>query len=235
MSNVKNNIAAQETRRKLLQAAGEVFAEKGMHAATTKEITDRAGVNIAAINYHFRDKAELYVEVIRRIEHEAVAIIPRPESLTGDAETRLRQYILHLVTTMLGRGQAAWERVLMARELAWPSPAMQSLISNVGRPLGQVLSEIIAELTGRSPKSEVVGYLAANVIGQCVYFLQHQSQLDNLFPQIKGEPKPERIAEYIAGFSLAGIRAFAEDGPHAPSGAKREKSSIGVRRGRAST
>ena len=59
MANVKNNAAAQETRRRLLAAAGEVFAEAGFHAATVKVITDRAGASVAAVNYHFRDKAEL--------------------------------------------------------------------------------------------------------------------------------------------------------------------------------
>ena len=55
----------QETRNRLLNAAGEVFAEKGFKSATVRAICDRAGANIAAVNYHFGDKEHLYSEVLR--------------------------------------------------------------------------------------------------------------------------------------------------------------------------
>ena len=55
----------EETRWRVLQAAMEVFAEVGYHAATTRAICARAQVNLASIHYHFGDKAELYREVFR--------------------------------------------------------------------------------------------------------------------------------------------------------------------------
>ena len=57
--------AQEETRWRLLQAAAEVFAEVGYHAATTREICRRANVNLASIHYYYGDKAELYREVFR--------------------------------------------------------------------------------------------------------------------------------------------------------------------------
>lgn len=211
MANVKNNLAAQDTRRRLLQAAGEVFAEKGLPSSTIKEITERAGANIAAINYHFRDKNELYAEVIRRIEIEAAVLIPSPDSLSGDARARFRQFVRHVTLAMLGRDQPAWERVILARELSWPSPAMRSLLNNVAGPLHRMLAEIVAELMGCSPTSEKVAHVSASTLGQCVYYLQHRSQLQNLFPQFKSDPTAETIANHIADFSLAGVMALAEN------------------------
>src|ERR1700733_7975250 len=53
------------TRARLLDAAGQVFAETGYQAATVRQICAQAGVNIALVNYHFGDKLELYTEVLR--------------------------------------------------------------------------------------------------------------------------------------------------------------------------
>lgn len=57
--------AQEETRWRVLQAATEVFAEVGYHAAATREICKRAEVNLASIHYYYGDKAELYREMFR--------------------------------------------------------------------------------------------------------------------------------------------------------------------------
>src|SRR5208337_1816147 len=54
-----------ETRQRLLEAAGELFAEKGFRLAGTREICRKAGTDIAAIHYHFGNKENLYEAVLR--------------------------------------------------------------------------------------------------------------------------------------------------------------------------
>ena len=64
-------VSEERTRDKILSAAGEVFAEQGFEGATIRAITERAGVNVAAVNYHFRDKAELYTRIwLRSPKHQ---------------------------------------------------------------------------------------------------------------------------------------------------------------------
>ena len=58
-----------ETKRKIIEAAEVEFAENGYGGAAVLEITARAEVNVAAINYHFGNKESLYKEMVRnRIE-----------------------------------------------------------------------------------------------------------------------------------------------------------------------
>ena len=52
------------TRSAVLDAAGEVFADRGYEQATIRDICRRAGANIAGVSYHFGDKKALYIEVI---------------------------------------------------------------------------------------------------------------------------------------------------------------------------
>ena len=54
-----------DPRQRLLETAGQIFAEKGFDGATVREICRRAGVNIAAVNYYFRDKERLYIEAVK--------------------------------------------------------------------------------------------------------------------------------------------------------------------------
>lgn len=55
-----------ETKEKILEAAETLFAEKGFDGASVREIAKRADVNLAAINYHFQNKQNLYLEVYKR-------------------------------------------------------------------------------------------------------------------------------------------------------------------------
>jgi AcrR family transcriptional regulator len=58
------------TRRALLGAAREMFAERGYHGAAAEEIVRRAGVTRGAMYHHFEDKRELFRAVVEEIETE---------------------------------------------------------------------------------------------------------------------------------------------------------------------
>ncbi len=55
------------TKEKILQAAEELFAEKGFEGARTRDIAERAGVNISTLHFHWKSKEELYHAVYRRL------------------------------------------------------------------------------------------------------------------------------------------------------------------------
>ena len=62
-------MAKPETKDQILDAAEDLFAEQGFAATSLRQLTARAGVNLAAVNYHFGSKDELAKAVLqRRIE-----------------------------------------------------------------------------------------------------------------------------------------------------------------------
>jgi len=65
MINVVNN-QSENTVYQILNSAEELFAVKGFNATSMRAITDKANVNLAAVNYHFGSKDNLIFEVIKR-------------------------------------------------------------------------------------------------------------------------------------------------------------------------
>src|SRR5947207_15940138 len=95
----------EKTRCRLLEAAGQVFAEKGYVAASVGEITERAEANRAAINYHFRSKDQLYVEAVRYAAESCTRRAPMPIWAEGvPAEVRLKDFIRAFLSRFLGHG-----------------------------------------------------------------------------------------------------------------------------------
>ncbi len=59
-----------QAKERLLDAATELFARKGFHGTSTREITEQAGTNLSGLYFHWQSKAKLYVGVHRRLfEH----------------------------------------------------------------------------------------------------------------------------------------------------------------------
>ena len=70
--------ALDDTKLRILEAAGRTFAERGFREATVRDICQAAGSNIASINYHFGDKERLYIESVKLAHREMLQSMPLP-------------------------------------------------------------------------------------------------------------------------------------------------------------
>jgi AcrR family transcriptional regulator len=198
------------TRQQILEAAGEVFAEVGFREATVREICHRAGVNNAAINYHFGDKETLYAEVLRYSQERAQEKYPPllNVSPSAPAEEKLRAFIHSFLLRIFEKGPIAWHGKLMSREMVDPTVALDSIITEKIRPMAEQLRGVVAELLQRPPGDEAVRLCSFSIVSQCVFYHHCRPVLTRLYPN---QPPLDslgaaRLAEHITGFSLAALK-----------------------------
>jgi AcrR family transcriptional regulator len=195
------------TNRRLIETAGEVFAEHGFHRATVRQITERAGANVAAVNYHFRDKAELYAAVLREC-HCAAADLGGPCSFeTGSPSDRLRAFIAWFLGRLLHPKRPKWHGVLMAREMTEPTGSLEDLLKEVTQPQSVELRKILTGLGADALGEERLTMLGFSIIGQCLFYVNNQPLIEAIVPRFRESPPPvEALVDHIHEFSLAGVR-----------------------------
>lgn len=205
-------VSAADTRQRLLDAAGEVFAEQGFRAATVRAICQRAKANIAAVNYHFGDKERLYAEVLRYAHRCAMDKYPPEQGLpdAAAAAQRLHAFIRSFLLRIFDEGSPAWHGKLMAREMMEPTQALDTLVETEIRPRAAQLADIVRALAGPHLSAERVQMCAMSIVGQCLFYHHDRPLIMRLNPaQRFTPPEVERLAEHITQFSLSALRHLA--------------------------
>lgn len=197
-----------ETRARILEAAGAVFAARGYREGTVREICGKAGANVSAVAYHFGSKAELYEAVMRSAQQYAAERYPiagLAAAAASDPELALRRFIETMLRRLLDQGRPAWHGQLMTREMAEPSPAFHILSDEMARPMFAECAGILASITGEKPDSERIRLSVSSVIGQCTVHRNARALLKAMHPGARMDVGV--LTDHIARFSLAGLRA----------------------------
>jgi AcrR family transcriptional regulator len=197
------------TRQRLLEAAGEVFAERGFRGACVRDICQKAQANIAAINYHFGNKERLYAAVLRHTYETALRKYPPTLGLSEPAgpQERLFAFVHSLLLRVLDSGRPAWHGKLMVREMAETTAAFNEIIQEMIEPIFERLKGIVAELVP-SVSTDYLAHCCGSVIGQCLFYYQSRVVIQRLYPaQGYGQAEIESLARHITDFSLAGLAA----------------------------
>lgn len=201
---------SSETRRRLLDAAGEVFAEKGFASATVREICRKAEANIAAVNYHFGDKEKLYAAVFAD-SYPSPDISPNPADLAGlSPEDRLRAFVRVFLKHLLDPGRPSCHGRLMAREMNEPTGIFDAFLENEVRPRLAMLQGIIRDVAGELPP-RVIAKCSMSVVGQMLHYHHARPVIKRISPIYADlDQHVEELVDQITRFSIGGIRAIAD-------------------------
>jgi AcrR family transcriptional regulator len=199
--------AKDDAQHRLLEAAGQIFAERGFEGASVRDICERAAVNIAAVNYYFRDKERLYIEAVKSACRREEENVPLPAWPPGtQARQKLRDFIHTLAQRMVDGGRSPqWQRQLIMRELAQPTEACTEWVRDHIRPTCEVLSGILRELLPDLPEDKrlLIGF---SIVGQLVFYRMAQPIVAMLAGEERYRTLDAALLTYhVTEFSLAAL------------------------------
>lgn len=199
------------TRARIIEVAGELFAAQGFRGTTVRDICSQAGVNVAAVNYHFRDKERLYTEVLQHAHRHCSDRYPIVAAPGEPAEARLRGFVSAFLHRLLDEGRPAWHGKLMAMEIADPTPALDSLVEEAIVPMFVTLQGICRDLLGPEAAQEDVEQCAGSIIGQCLHYKHAKPVIVRMgLWRVSGAEDILKLVEHIVAFSLGGVAQIRE-------------------------
>lgn len=204
------------TRERLLDAAARLFAAHGLKRVTVRTICRAARANVAAVNYYFGNKADLYAEVMRR----AIDVLRETTHLSRQAgqgrapEEQLKAYIRIMAERIIDPPSSdAWIHPLIMREMADPTPALAALVDRGLRPRVEYLCEVVGAIAQLPSGDTRVQYAVSSIQAQILSF--RPNPLADRVQRLMKIPAftVDRVVEHVTAFSLAGVHGLVTGTP----------------------
>jgi AcrR family transcriptional regulator len=210
MSTTRLSSTMFSTKDRILGAAEELFALQGFAGTSLREVTSRADVNIAAVNYHFGSKENLVNEVFRRrmdvmsaqrLQALQTALTERP----GELEPVLAAFVEPALAMAQDRnGGGAFIRVI-ARAYAEKNDALRKFLSD---QYGHVLRDFAKAIAGCVPGlgKEALYWRLDFLSGALTYAMADFGLIKRPAGTSEAAHR-ERAARELIRFAAAGIRS----------------------------
>lgn len=194
-----------DAKERLLAAAEATFADYGYEGASIRQICTKAGMNVAAVNYHFGDKERLYIEAVKRAHVCASRGMFIAEMPTDTPPVKkLELFIRGMVTNMHAPASPASLKLVM-REMADPGKAAGVVVDEFVRPMAFRLRAILRELLPDLPEPKLL-MTGFSVIGQCLFYRQNRPVMELIFgKEAVSGLSPDLVADHVVGFTLAAV------------------------------
>ncbi len=206
------------SKRKLLDAAEQLFAEKGFEAVSVRDITQLAKANVAAVNYHFGSRDGLLTLVMMRymtpVNEERIARLETLERKSSGKTVPLEEIIDALVrpfVTQIRKSELS-ERLfykLMGRTFAQQGDGLPPQIEEQLRQVMQRFTRAFAKALP-AVAADDLAWRIHFVVGGMIHMLTHQEILQRLTQGASGVPPMEVTISRFIRFAAAGLREGVE-------------------------
>jgi AcrR family transcriptional regulator len=196
---------SKRVRKRVLEAACQLFAERGFHGTHIRDVCKSAGVNIASVCYYFRGKEGLFDAVTSEACQTLARTLKRDATVQKmNPDERLQAEIKSLFERLSGNSE--WIARLAARELF---DRIEGNHGSVGAGLGDdiaIVEGAIRDLLGPKANRDTIRMHALSVLGQCVFWCLVREKAPKILSKFcEGLPNQRALAEHAVRFSLDAV------------------------------
>jgi AcrR family transcriptional regulator len=195
-----------QAREQLIAHATRIFAAKGFAAASTREICEAAGVNVAAIHYYFGDKEGLYRAVLEMPIVEMTGAFGRFDDPDLPFQDAMRMFLAPFLHTACGETDdlEAATMKLHLRETLEPTPAFRAVVERVIAPVHLAVSRLVARRCGLAAPDTDIHQLVFALVAMANDYCMSREFMQMLAPDVLGRPRAvEQILDRLVGYSCA--------------------------------
>lgn len=205
------------TRERLLDAAEALFARRGYAATSVRDITTAADSNLAAVNYHFGGKHNLYREVVlrrlRAIRAQRLAALEQAAAArpaAGDLPATLRIFAEAFLAPVRDLPVEDRPLRLLLREVVDPQLPQDVLDTELVVPVRQRLTSAIAA-AAPSLDERTVQLCAQSFVGQLMHVLHAHRLTPGGEPADQAAGRLDELVEHVVRFTIAALERLQED------------------------
>ncbi|MGH6865382.1 MAG: CerR family C-terminal domain-containing protein [Methyloceanibacter sp.] len=199
---------SEYTRNNIMKAAVVLFAERGYDGTSVRAIVSKAHVNQAAINYHFKGKEGLYLEVLQaafegylRLDNfdlERLKALPR--------EKALRAFLHQQLRPLLARDDMSRYIRIFAWENVRPSKVLRNFVSSGAMPFLASATDLARRFLPPDASEQDAVCAAIWLMGQCSVFVRNREQFRQAPFNLKiDEAFVERLTDFVSALALKGL------------------------------
>lgn len=200
-------IDGEATRKRILEAAGRLFAETGFAETTNKAIAAQAGADLASINYHFGSRAGLYRAVLIEAHRRIISLDDLERLLAANltASGKLKRLIARFV--MGATAKRGWYAKVLSREILSPSSHLSALSMPEIVAKMEIALAILSEITAIPPDDPALMRCLMSVLAPCAMLLVGQQNISPLPGAVLQMPRRVLI-DHLHRFAMGGLEAM---------------------------
>lgn len=205
------------TPERLLDAAEELFAEKGFGSTSVRDITNLAGTNLASVNYHFGGKQNLYASVFQRMlevlrEHRIAGLKKVIHQPGADLKAILQTFSRVFLEPLVEGSRGPRMMQLFMREMVEPRLPRGMIVSELLEPISLAFREALSrECPGLG--DEEARLCMISIMGQLIHVLLTFQMYRDAGRAEFPVKDIQQVIDHVVQFAAAGVRECAAGNP----------------------